>query len=203
MVDPDLRKSLSQDMRRLITGRMSNDDFDDVYYEHYESSEDRAVREIAGMCYSLYSSDLLFPYRLRGRHAVDAEIRGTAARAVLFLRSGREYEWPDFPDNPGFRLLAGLAMFLGIPAGIALLLTSLVATLAGSFDIAGLFAILGFLLLSGSLFFAFGWPTTLQSEWESFRASGDYDVWPFLRRDDFDNARQNCHLLGNVGGHAA
>ena len=34
---------------------MTNDDFDDAYYEHYDSSDDRAVREISGFCYSLYS----------------------------------------------------------------------------------------------------------------------------------------------------
>ena len=99
MVDSDLRISLSQDVRRLATGRMSNDDFDDVYYEQYDSSHDRAVCEISGFCYSLYSSDLLLPMRLRGRHALDADTKRTCIRAVLFLRSGLEYEWPAFPDN--------------------------------------------------------------------------------------------------------
>lgn len=42
MIDPEVRKSLSQDVRRLITGRMTNDAFDDIYYEEYQSADDRA-----------------------------------------------------------------------------------------------------------------------------------------------------------------
>lgn len=51
MVESELRKSLSQDVRRLITDRMTNDAFDDVYCELYESSDDRAVSKIASSCY--------------------------------------------------------------------------------------------------------------------------------------------------------
>ncbi|MEL6899243.1 MAG: hypothetical protein AAFP90_24330, partial [Planctomycetota bacterium] len=64
MVDSKLRKLLSQDIRRLVTGRMTNDDFDDAYYEHYGSSDDRAILEISGFRYSLYPSDSLFLMRL-------------------------------------------------------------------------------------------------------------------------------------------
>jgi hypothetical protein len=90
MIDRKLRAELSQDIRRLATGRMTNDAFDDLYYEVYERSDDRAVNEIAAFCYGLYSSDLLFPIRLRGRYALDAETKRTIARCVLFLRSGND-----------------------------------------------------------------------------------------------------------------
>ena len=43
MVDTELRHRLSQDLRRLITGRMTNDEFDDVYYESYFDSDDLAA----------------------------------------------------------------------------------------------------------------------------------------------------------------
>ena len=32
--------------------------------------------------------------------------------------------------------------------------------------------------------------------YERFRAAGDYSVWPFLRREDFEDARQRPVLLG-------
>jgi hypothetical protein len=35
--------------------------------------------------------------------------------------------------------------------------------------------------------------------WKRFKASGDYDVWPFIKREDFDRARKKPVLL--VGPH--
>ena len=197
MVDSDLRQALSQDVRRLFTGRMTNDDFDDAYYEQYDSSDDRAVREVSGFCYSLYSSDLLFPMRLRGRHALDAETRCACTRAVLFLRSGLEYEWAPFPDNAGLRILASLS-FYGIPAGFALLLVGLPLLLCGDFQFGGPLFFGGLAVLIGSIWFCRSWPKSLEPDWDSFRASGDYDVWPFLRQSDFDHAKEHCHLLGRT-----
>ena len=197
MVDSDLRKSLSQDVRRLVTGRMTNDDFDDAYYEHYDSSDDRAVREIAGFCYSLYSSDLLLPMRLRGRHALDAETKCSCTRAVLFLRSDLEYEWQPFPDDPGLRTLSAFA-YMGIPAGIALLLVGTPLALSGDLQFGGPFFAGGLFTLIGSVWFCRSWPKMLEPQWKSFRDSGDYDVWPFLRQSDFEHANGHCHLLGRT-----
>ena len=200
MVDSGLRQSLSQDVRRLVTGRMTNDSFDDAYYERYDSSDDRAVREISGFCFCLYSSDLLFPLRLRGRHALDADTKRTCIRAVLFLRSGLEYDWPPFPDDAGLRMLSGIA-FLGIPAGIALFIVGALVALSGEPQFGSPLLIGGLITLVGSMTFYRQWPKSLEPEWESFRNSGDYDVWPFRRQADFDDAKQTCHLLGNADGH--
>ncbi len=197
MVDPDLRQSLSQDVRRLVTGRMTNDDFDDVYYERYDSSDDRAVREISEFCYCLYSSDLLFPLRLRGRHSLDADTKCTCTRAILFLRSCREYEWPPFPDNIGLRMLSGIA-FLGIPAGISLFIVGALVALSGELQFGSLLLFAGIISLVGSTTIYRLLPQSFESEWESFRRSGDYDVWPFRKQADFDDAKQTCHLLANT-----
>jgi len=89
MVDSLKRRQLSQHLRQLVTGRATNDEFDEWYYNDYETSEDRATQAISAFGYSLYSD--LWPYRLRGVHAVDKETRRTAARCVLFLRSKLEY----------------------------------------------------------------------------------------------------------------
>ncbi len=196
-MDSNLRHALSQDVRRLVTGRMTNDDFDDAYYEHYHSSDDRAVREISGFCYSLYSSALLSPMRFSGRHALDAETRRACLRAVLFLRSGLSYEWPLFPDRAGLRILASLS-FYGSPAGIALLLVGLPLVLARDFRFGGPLFIGGLVVMIGSIWSRRSWHKSLVAERESYRASGDYDVWPFLRQTDFDHAKEQCHLLGRT-----
>lgn len=196
MVDVATRQSLSQNLRRLVTGRITNDQFDDVFYDQYNHSSDRAVAEVSSFCYSLYSSDLLLPYRLRGPYSVSTETRSAAASCVLFLRSGLEYEWPPFPDSLGIRVLAGLATSLGIPAGIALLLIGMTMFADGWDNVVGSYAILGALLLVSSSAFCFLWPGLLNNDWQAFYQAGDYDVWPFLRRQDFEHAQVSSHLLG-------
>lgn len=197
MLDAELRKSLSQEVRRLVTGRMTNDDFDDVYYRSYISAGDRAISEIALSCYCLYNSDLMFPYRLRGSYAVDEGTRVAVARSVLFLRSGLEYEWPSFPDSPTLRVLAGFAMMYGLPAGIAFSLIGIPFFAMSEFHdgTTGTLAVLGPLLLIGSVALAFFWPRMMSDKWRAFRGAGDFDVWPFLRRGDYDRARETCHMF--------
>lgn len=192
MIEPSLRKQLSQDLRRLITGRMTNDEFDEVYYDNYETSADSAVSQIAGFGYCQYSSGLLFPIRLRGRHAVDKETRCTAARAVLFLRSGLKYEWPVSPD----REFAETFLAIGLPLGFVLSL--LCIPLAFSEPLVGVFvllAILGPVLLIGASIIAFRLRREVSEDQRLFDESGDLEVWPFLRREDFDQARQTCHMF--------
>jgi hypothetical protein len=192
MIEPTLRKHLSQDLRRLITGRMTNDDFDEVYGDSYETSTDRAVSQIAGFGYSQYSSGLLFPIRLRGRHAVDKETRCTAARAVLFLRSGLKYEWPVTPD----RECAAIFRALGIPIGFLLSVTCIpLAIYAPSVGGFAYLSILGPLLLIGALRVAFRLRHEVSEDQRLFDESGDFEVWPFLRREDFDEARRTCHMF--------
>jgi hypothetical protein len=94
MVDKEARVELRIALRRLVTGRMTNDQFDDLYYEHWMDSKDLAVAKIGEFGYCLYSSDLLLPYRLKGPHAVSPEVRRLASRGILFLYTDQEYEWP-------------------------------------------------------------------------------------------------------------
>lgn len=195
MIEPELRTELSQDIRRLATGRMTNDAFDARYYEFYQRSDDPAIREIAGFGYSLYSSDLLWPIRLRGPYALDRETKRTIARCVLFLRSGDEYGWPPFPDSLEGRILASLALFFGLPGGIALTLIGLALTASEP----GLFAykVLGLgLLVSLTSFYGLTFASAPPDEWKRFTSCGDYDCWPFLRRDLFDSARNQIRLIG-------
>lgn len=202
MVDRELRKQLSQDLRRLVTGRMTNDAFDDAYYENYFRSSDNVVREVAEFGWGLYSSDLLFPYRLRGRHAIDGATRRVAARCVLLLRTDRQYEWSDCPNMLTAQILWALAFNLGLPGGVALLICSVPALLLGEPDLElfVLIALCGGFALAASVWYLFrrsGFAGEYDlPDWRAWRQSGDFDVWPFHRREDFYAARRSDYLLG-------
>lgn len=193
MVDVSARRELSQNLRRLVTGRMTNDEFDELVYDPSCDSADGAVRNIAEFGYCLYSSDLLCPYKLKGRHAVSAEVRRTAARCVLFLRSALEYEWPPTPDNPTARVLQGLSVFFGIPLGLALLIISLPVFFIDAWPkmIGAMFlAAVAVLAFSVWMIVVYPWRASRSARWQTFIQSGDYDTWPFLRRSDLARACQ-------------
>lgn len=47
MVDRQSRTELAEALRRLIGGELTNDEFDDLYYEKWWQHSDDAVRELA------------------------------------------------------------------------------------------------------------------------------------------------------------
>jgi hypothetical protein len=94
MVDGQERTDLADCLHRLVSGEMTNNEFDDSYYRRWHSSKDGAVAEIATFGWGLYSSDLLLSYKLKGRYAVSQEIRETAQHAILFLQTDLDYSWP-------------------------------------------------------------------------------------------------------------
>ncbi|HVX12963.1 MAG TPA: hypothetical protein VHC22_17400 [Pirellulales bacterium] len=197
MIDAMARRRLSQNLRRLVTGRMTNDEFDRCEYDLACQSDDRAVRKIADFGYSLYSSDLPWAYRLKGVHRVTDEVRLIAVRSILFLRSGLEYEWPNEPDNSVALQIGGVAIFLGIPVGVALLVVS-IPLLVDHDPLFGLpFLLATLVILPLSLWLVFVYPSVRRGSpaWEAFRAAGNIEIWPFLRQTDFEFARHNCHLL--------
>jgi hypothetical protein len=201
MIDHELRRELSQDLRRLVTGRITNDAFDDLYFGRYGRSSDRAVNEIAEFGWGLYSSDLLWPYSLRGRHATSKANRRAAARSVLFLRSGLEYDWPREPSSAMHCLIGALAFNLGLPGGIALLICSVPFLIGGVEDVDFLWPVAGLglanTILSGWYLSGGGDRTRFQSlAFQNWLRAGDFDVWPFLRREDFYEARRTAPLLG-------
>ena len=191
MVDLEARAQVGTNLRRLITGRMTNDQFDDFYYQL--DSDDNAIREIAGYGYCLYSSDLPLPYRLKGRHAVDTDTRRTAARAILFLQTELEYEWP--PDVQGvapFWMLYGPGCYL-LVAPILIFIAVFSASMWQTFTM----GVLGFLAIASVVH----WLVTRNkrlAEVEQFQAHGELDVWPFCRAVDFENAKKKPRFLAGV-----
>jgi hypothetical protein len=88
------RTQLALQLRRLASGRISNDDFEDGTPRH---SPDAAVQELFLFGWSLYHD--YSTYRLRGRQAPSREVLDIVARCVLFLDSDLEYEWPEHPPR--------------------------------------------------------------------------------------------------------
>lgn len=87
-----MRRQLSESLRQLADGRISNDAFDQRWARTARRSQDPAVREIYAAAWHLYSD--LETYRLVGTRRLGRETRRNVARCVLFLRTSRRYEWP-------------------------------------------------------------------------------------------------------------
>jgi hypothetical protein len=191
MIDQKARSDLATCLDRLIAGEMTNDEFDDCYYERWHDSGDAAVAEIATFGWSLYSSDLGWSYRLRGRHAVCDEERQAAQRAILFLHTNLEYEWP--------RNVTGAEPYWGLWSPGAYLIFGMIFLCCGGVH-------LGFARSVWRIIDSFGtvlvgllatiptvhWLLTYRRKTEELRQfteSGDVTVWPFLRGADLERAQ--------------
>src|SRR5262245_20692518 len=122
MVLTEERVELREALRSLVDGKLSGDGFDAVYYRTCAHSADAAVAQIGTFGWALYSSDLLWFYYLRGRHAVSEDVRCKADRCRLFLETDFEYRWPSFPKFCWPEVIAGAA---AAPSGLAIVLMSI------------------------------------------------------------------------------
>jgi hypothetical protein len=157
-----------------VDGECTNDEFDDHCLRWF-NSEDAAVAEIATFGWGLYSDSLL-PYRPKGHYTVSEEDRQTAERAILFLRTGFEYEWPrNIKGVLPYWCLWGPGWYLMI--GMSLLF---VAFANGGWQ--GLFlGSVGLLAVIPTLHWLFTHRSRVMAL-RRFRETGDVDVWPFLRQ---------------------
>jgi hypothetical protein len=89
-IDRLSRRRLALALRRYVAGRISNDAFEDVDVDLH----DPAIGAVQGAAWVLYSD--MEEHYARGTFAVRGEYRRRVARWVLFLRSGREYLWPEY-----------------------------------------------------------------------------------------------------------
>jgi hypothetical protein len=121
-----------------------------------------------------------------------------AARCILFLKSGLDYQWPEPPSSVGFQLCYGFAWY-GIPAGAAVLICWLPLLFYGVRDVEFMhpIGVLSILWLAWSIWYLrVGRLRTFETpEWKAWRAVGDYDVWPFFRREEFYEARRTPHFF--------
>jgi hypothetical protein len=89
MIDRKARDILAENFRHLITGQITNDEFEDRLMK----SKDAGVKEVFyNGAWPLY--DDLQEHKLTGMWAVVEEGKPIAARYILFLKTDLEYEWP-------------------------------------------------------------------------------------------------------------
>jgi hypothetical protein len=109
MIDRKARDILAENYRHLITGQITNDEFED----RLKFTKDIAIDEIYYRgAWPLY--DDLHEHKLTGEWAISEEGKPIAARFILFLKTDLEYEWPRKTGGKAF-LWALLGVFtLGI-----------------------------------------------------------------------------------------
>lgn len=112
MIDRLARTELARGLRRLVSGRVTNDEFEDQLPREVRSSRDAGVRAIRAATWKLY--DDLREHRLEGPHALGRIGRRHVARWVLFLKSNDEYEWSEVPMWLGLLLLLPNIATLGL-----------------------------------------------------------------------------------------
>ncbi|WP_370677364.1 hypothetical protein [Pleomorphomonas sp. PLEO] len=91
MIDRSARAQLSKNLRLLISGKISNDQFEDTV----PTTEDAAIQAITEMAGLLYGD--MSEHRLVGLHSIEPSDRREALRWILFLDSDFEYRWPQIP----------------------------------------------------------------------------------------------------------
>jgi hypothetical protein len=90
MIDRDARNRLAEGIRHLVSGTLTNVEFE---RRAVSSSADPAVHAVfLGGPWFLYHD--LMSYRLKGKDSLSPAIRREAARWVLFLKTDLPYEWP-------------------------------------------------------------------------------------------------------------
>lgn len=89
MVDREARDRAADVFRALITGKISNDAFEDSW----PRTSDRAIDAIFDTAWLLYSDDR--QHKLVGTDRLPTDTRRTCIRWLLFLHGDLDYEWPD------------------------------------------------------------------------------------------------------------
>ena len=88
MIDRVARDRLAEDLRHLIAGQITNDQYED----RADPTSDAAVHEVRLTAWKLY--DDLHEHKLTGRYAPSPENKHLAAICIVFLKTDLEYEWP-------------------------------------------------------------------------------------------------------------
>ena len=102
MIDRERRSELAELLRHFLAGQLTNDEF---VKRSPRKSQDPAISAVLDDAWFLY--DDLQTHRLAGRWRIVGKRREVVARWVLFLKTEREYEWPQ--SNPFVRFPMGIA----------------------------------------------------------------------------------------------
>ncbi len=179
MVDREARRKYAELVRQFISGRITNDEYEERFDAIRCDSDDFAIGEVYHQVWFLY--DDMKTHRMTGTHRLDWEGRRATARIVLFLQSDTEYLWP----KDGW--FGEARMLLIFAAGISTVF------LLGLFPNNPLL-IVSMAVLVGVLLFTY-YTVRMIREGLRWKAHGNTDVWPFLHQKDLDEAVRHPKLL--------
>lgn len=107
-VDVIARRKYARLLRSLVTGRITNFEYEDRVNKTVDFQNDRAIWAVYRYAWYLY--DDLHTCRLTGPNALTKEARREVAKWLLFLYTDLEYQWPSFKQRFSsllFKLSAG------------------------------------------------------------------------------------------------
>ncbi len=198
MVDRAARDRLAELIRHLVAGQLTTDEFTYEASDLADTSADCGIWAVYAYAAGLYQDvSALWSIRLRGRFRLSGDVRRRLAVAALFLYSDVEYEWPPSRGPRGACLDCLLAYVCGafLFAGLMLLPVGILVWWCVLASVGCFVAAVFLYRLSQSL------AASYQARWEAQQMRfGEYRVWPFLRVEDFVEARQHPRLLCGSGG---
>lgn len=93
MIDRHARNKLAEEIRHFVECFTDNFQFDDAAWEI--KTNDRGVTAVYEAIWLTY--DDLTRHKMDGAHALSNEQLAVVKRAIVFLKSDREYTWPRWP----------------------------------------------------------------------------------------------------------
>ncbi len=198
MVDRKSRTELASALRQLFNFRMTTAEFRDRAGKQWSNSLDEAVRIISQFGTTALSGDMVFPSWLEHGRLDSIPAYRKAARCIWFLQTDLSYQWPRHPEHNPLARLARWAVIVAAATTIGLILFALVELFTSS-AFSGGSAV--WLTIASAAATVLGWMSLriwFHASQRRFELSGDYNVWPFHNREDYQQARRGRATLRSV-----
>ena len=111
MIDRVARITLAEQIRHLVAGLTTNDEFEERVLD--VETADRAYWAVVDQAWYLYSD--LYRHKLTGSRALSKNDRRIISTFVLFLHSDLEYEWTEHPCTGVPRIILGIVSLGWLP----------------------------------------------------------------------------------------
>jgi hypothetical protein len=105
MIHRGARNRLACALRRYVSGRITNDDLDEVNVD----SRDRGAVAVKQAAWTLY--DDLHQHKATGKYRLGKKERREVARWIIFLHSENDYYWPAYSFHQIFNWPLNLLTF--------------------------------------------------------------------------------------------
>jgi len=186
MILPEERARLAEVLESFMAGELSL-----ARYSHLLSdcanSNDRGVAQIAEALFGIDEFD--FFSHLRDWKDVDQAYQQLVKRCWRFLRMDLEFEWPKpqgwlfLAWHIGKALMASSILFLAL-FGVLFICA---AVFGKAYHLIPLFVLCA-ICIAGAVFGIKALNRREKRARERYQAAGDWDLWPFFRRTDFERA---------------